>query len=179
MFHGPHPSIRSAALLLLTSLGAAGGCRTQPRLSRAVDSTFTWSGRPVPAAAINGYLVRHLGFGSRGGRMVCAYVPLGQQGNRVFISTLCRELVVAGHSMSWGSGRAGPVAIELALRGDSILPVSHRVPEDGGRYASTVREIFPRDAAAAALATSAADTLERHLDAVVAKGPSSLPPPSD
>jgi hypothetical protein len=75
--------------------------------------------------------------------MRCAYVPLGVEGARVFLSTLCLELVRDADSLATGSGRGGPVALRLAATGDSMRVVSHEATEDGNRYAPSVRRIFP------------------------------------
>lgn len=139
-------------------------CRgVSPAMSTAVDSAFTTSGRALPPERVNAYLQRHLGFTSRGGEMRCAYVPLGQAGDRVFLNTACLELVRAGDTLAAGSGRGGPVALQVAVSGDSVAIIAHEVPQDGGGYSESVRRIFPRDVARRIFATPVPDTLREHL----------------
>jgi hypothetical protein len=121
------------------SAGAAVGSAS------SIDSAFTVAGRRVPAALLNEYVARRLGFTSRGGEMRCAYAPLGAEGDRVFVSTACLEFVRDGDSLAVSSGRGGPVALRIAARGDSVWVVSHEVPADGGGHAASIRRIFPPD----------------------------------
>jgi hypothetical protein len=111
----------------------------------AIDSAFAVAGRRIPPAAINAYVAGRLGFTSRGGEMRCAYTPLGAAGDRVFVNTLCLELVRDGDSLAAGSGRGGPVALRVAADGDSLRFLSHEVPADGGGHAASIRRIFPPD----------------------------------
>lgn len=145
----------------------AAGCREAavPPHSRAVDSAFTVAGRPIAPAVLNAYVARHTGFTSRDGEMRCAYIPLAQREERIFLQTLCLEIVAEGDSLVVGSGRGVPVALRLAPSGDSVRIVSHDVPEDGGGYAPSVERIFPEDVARRIFAYTGADTLERHLKA--------------
>jgi hypothetical protein len=115
------------AVLLCTTMSDA--CRDRDGRaaapSLAVDSAFTVAGRSVPPLLLNRYVAEHEGFTSRGGEMRCAYVPLGQEGERLFINTLCLELVRDGDTLAPGSGRGGPVALRVVPAGDSVRVVSH------------------------------------------------------
>ena len=169
--------MRSSLLhLAATGLAAVAGasCRggaadaAPPRPLSSIDSTFAVGGRRIPAASVNAYLARRLGFTSRGGEMRCAYTPLGADGDRVFVNTLCLELVRDGDTLAAGSGRGGPVALRVAVDGDSVRVVSHEVPADGGGHAATIRRIFPADVADRILAPTpahdaAAGRLESYL----------------
>ena len=75
--------------------------------------------------------------------MRCAYLPLGVAQDRVFLNTLCLEIVDAGDSLGTGSGRGGPVALKTTVDANSVSVVSHEVPADGNRYEPSVRRIFP------------------------------------
>ncbi len=154
-------------LAMISLVPVAAGCREAavPPHSRAVDSTFTVAGRPVAPEALNAYVAQHTGFTSRDGEMRCAYIPLAQREERIFLQTLCLEMVAEGDSLVVGSGRGVPVALRLAPSGDSVRIVSHDVPEDGGGYAPSVERIFPEDVARQIFAYTGADTLERHLKA--------------
>ena len=163
------------AVLLHTIVPRA--CRDRdgqaPPSSWAVDSAFTVAGRTVPPPLLNRYVAEHEGFTSRGGEMRCAYVPLGQEGDRLFINTLCLELVRDGDTLAPGSGRGGPVALRVVAAGDSVRVVSYEVPADGGGHAASVRRIFPatvveRIFAPAAVHNARTDTLETHLRAAAA-----------
>jgi hypothetical protein len=135
----------SIALLFALSTACSGpdGDVANRRAIFSIDSTFTLAGRPVPPSLINRYVAERLGFTSRGGEMLCAYIPLGVERDRVFVNTLCLELVRDGDSLAAGSGRAGPVALRVGADGDSVRVVSHEVPADGGGHAESIRRIFP------------------------------------
>jgi hypothetical protein len=114
-----------------------------PPTPLSVDSTLTVVGRRVPPALLNRYVAQQLGFTSQGGEMRCAYLPLGVAEDRVFLNTLCLELVRAGDSLTIGSGRGGPVALRLQVDANSVRVVSHEAPVDGGGHAASIRRIFP------------------------------------
>ncbi len=139
-----HPII---GLVLAAPIAACTGPRgddaAQIASPSSVDSTLTVAGRTVSPALINRYVAQRLGFTSRGGQMRCAYTPLGVDGDRLFVSTLCLELFRDGDSLATGSGRGGPVALRVAAEGDSVRVVSHEVPMDGGGHAESIRRIFP------------------------------------
>lgn len=131
-----------------------------------IDPALAVRGRTLPAARVNAYLAARLGFTSRGGTVRCAYRPLGQEGDRVFVETLCLELVPEGDSVTTGSGRGGPVALRVAAAGDSLAIVGHEVPLDGGGQAASIRRIFPPAVAARILAgDGGAGALGRRLRA--------------
>ena len=123
------------------------------------DVPFVFGGRPLDAARLNGHIAKRLGFTSRGGEMRCAYLPLGQTDPapdagqqsrivRVYVSTLCLELVRDADSLASGSGRGGPAAVTVILEGDSLQLADVEVPPDGGGHAAGVRRIFPAAIAA-------------------------------
>ena len=125
---------------------AIDACR-DPDTSRnalaSIDSVLTVSGRRVPPAILNRYVADNEGFTSRNGEMRCAYVPLGVERDRVFLTTLCLELVDAGDSLVTGSGRGMPIALKIVIDSNTVRVVSHQAPEDGNRYLPSVRRIFP------------------------------------
>ena len=161
---------RSLPVLAAATL-AATACRAErvppdAALAAAVDSTFHVAGRPVPPALVNAYLAEHLGFTSRGGEMRCAYLPLGQAEARLFVSTLCLELVRDADSLAAGSGRGGPVALRVTAEGDSVRITGHEAPDDGGGHAASIRRIFPAAVAGRILdRPDGSGVLERHLRA--------------
>ncbi len=110
----------------------------------SIDSVLTVGGRRVPPAVLNRYVADNVGFTSRGGEMRCAYLPLGVEQDRVFVNTLCLELIDAGDSLVTGSGRGGPIALKTVVEDNSVRVASHEVPEDGNRYTPSIRRIFPR-----------------------------------
>lgn len=127
---------------------AANGCRDDDDHGRgnplaSIDSVLTVSGRRVPPAILNRYVADKLGFTSRNGEMRCAYVPLGVERDRVFLTTLCLELVDAGDSLATGSGRGGPLALRIATDSNAVRVASHEAPEDGNRHLPSIRRIFP------------------------------------
>ena len=150
---------------------SCGGWSTERRRAgaapeSAIDAALTVHGRALPAARVNAYLAARLGFTSRGGTVRCAFRPLGQEDDRVFVETLCLELVAEGDSVTTGSGRGGPVALRVAAAGDSLAIVGHEVPQDGGGHAASIRRIFPPAVAARILAgDGGAGALERRLRA--------------
>jgi hypothetical protein len=138
---------RTCVAGLLVAL-AAGACRDDDRARFSnplvsIDSILTVGGRRVPSAVLNRYVADNEGFTSRNGEMRCAYVPLGVDGERVFLQTLCLELVDAGDSLATGSGRGGPIALTVAVDSTLVRVVAHETPEDGNRYRPSVRRIFP------------------------------------
>jgi hypothetical protein len=109
----------------------------------SIDSVLTINGRRIPPAVLNRSVADNVGFTSRNGEMRCAYVPLGVAEDRVFLETLCLELVDTGDSLATGSGRGGPIALRIAVDENAIRVASHEVPQDGNRYGPSVRRIFP------------------------------------
>jgi len=132
---------RAAAALAALSTGAA--CAPTGPATVPVDPPLTVAGVVVPPDSLNAYVVTHAGFTSRGGRMRCAYTPLGQRGERVFLWALCLELLSDGDSLVGGSGLSAPVA--LTVRSDGGVPrvVALERPRDGDEYGPSVRRIFP------------------------------------
>jgi hypothetical protein len=109
----------------------------------SIDSVLTVAGRRIPPAVLNRYVADNEGMTSLNGEMRCTYVPLGVDADRVFLNTLCLELVDAGDSLVTGSGRGGPIALKVVVDSTLVRVVTHETPEDGNRYRSSVRRIFP------------------------------------
>jgi hypothetical protein len=138
---------RQAFLTALLVASATAACRDGSKQRSnplaSIDSTLTVGGRRVPPAILNRYVADNEGFTSRNGEMRCAYVPLGVEQDRVFLSTLCLELVDAGDSLATGSARGMPLALRIAVDSNTVRVASHEAPEDGDRYRPSVRRIFP------------------------------------
>jgi hypothetical protein len=144
------------ALIAISLASACASDRTpEPSPSPTADAPFVLDGRPLDPARLNAHVAQRIGFTSRGGEMRCAYLPLGQtepvpdsgrrqaRVARVYLSTLCLELVRDADSLASGSGRGGPVAVTVMLEGDSLGLAEVVVPPDGGGHAAGVRRIFP------------------------------------
>ncbi len=134
----------ATALLAASTIGACRGskaARSNPLAS--IDSTLTIAGRRVPPAILNRYVADNEGFTSHNGEMRCAYVPLGVEQDRVFLNTLCLELIDAGDSLVTGAGRGMPLALRIAVDSHTVRVASHEAPEDGDRYLPSLRRIFP------------------------------------
>jgi hypothetical protein len=167
VLEGVRRIVQRGVLRTVTCAGSCvlviAACTDVTDSSTAVDSVFTISGRALPPANVNAYLEQHLGFTSRGGQMRCAYVPLGNDADRVFVNTACMEFVRAGDTLATGSGRGGPVALRVAIVGDSAAIVGHEVSQDGGGYSESVRRIFPEEVAERIFDAPVPDTLRQHL----------------
>jgi hypothetical protein len=92
---------------------------------------------------VRAFLAEALGFTSRGGRVFCSYEVLGREGVRVFLGTVCEELVPEGDSLVSGSGRGGPVALVVDTAARPVRIAGVQVPGDGGLYRRDVERIFP------------------------------------
>jgi len=110
----------------------------------AINQPFTVNGVVVEPDSLNAYLAAHRGFTSRGGEMRCAYSPLGQEGTRVFVAAVCNELVVVDGRLVQGSGMGRAAAFEIEVDSMRAKVVGVEVPEDGNRYAPSIRRIFPQ-----------------------------------
>lgn len=129
--------------LALTACRGGGDSTTSRNALASIDSVMTVASRRIPPALLNRYVADNEGFTSRNGEMRCAYLPLGVDGDRVFLHTLCLELVDAGDSLATGSGRGGPIALRIALDSSTVYVRSHEAPDDGDRYLPSIRRIFP------------------------------------
>jgi hypothetical protein len=118
------------------------GCRRTERPA-AINQPFTVNGAIVEPDSLNTYLAAHRGFTSRGGEMRCAYSPLGQEGTRVFVWAVCNELLAVDGRLAQGSGMARAAAFEIEVDSARARVVGVEVPEDGNRYAPSIRRIFP------------------------------------
>ena len=123
-------------------LFACMGCHT-PQDADSINNPFTVSGVRVEPDSLNAYLAAHRGFTSRGGEMRCAYRPLGQERNRVFVWAICSELLAIDGHLVDGSGMSLPAAFEIEVQSGNPRIVGVEVPEDGNRYAPSIRRIFP------------------------------------
>jgi hypothetical protein len=119
------------------------GCR-RSESPVAINQPFTVNGVVVEPDSLNTYLAGHRGFTSRGGEMRCAYSPLGQQGTRVFVWAVCNELLAVDGRLVQGSGMARAAAFEIEVDSMRAKVVGVEVPEDGNRYAPSIRRIFPQ-----------------------------------
>jgi hypothetical protein len=109
----------------------------------AINQPFTVNGAVVEPDSLNAYLAAHRGFTSRGGEMRCAYSPLGQQGTRVFVWAVCNELLAIDGHLVQGSGMARAAAFQIQVDSMRAKVVGVELPEDGNRYAPSIRRIFP------------------------------------
>ncbi|MFL5487688.1 MAG: hypothetical protein ACJ8AJ_04305, partial [Gemmatimonadaceae bacterium] len=134
-------AIKVIALLLAVFLACTG--RQGNSGEDVIDRPFTVNGARVDPDSLNAYLAAHRGFTSRGGEMRCAYAPLGQQDNRVFVWALCTELLaIEGHLVN-GSGMSLPAAFHIAVDSGRARITNVEVPQDGSGYGSSIRRIFP------------------------------------
>lgn len=108
-----------------------------------VDPPLTVAGVVAPPDSLNGYIATHAGFTSRGGEMRCAYTPLGQREDRVYLWALCLELLREGDHLVRGSGLSAPFALRLRTDGGVARVVALERPRDGDQYATSIRRIFP------------------------------------
>jgi hypothetical protein len=139
---------------------------TESQTSQTADTInkpFTINGARVEPDSLNVYLALHRGFTSKGGEMRCAYRPLGQNGNRVFVWAICSELVAADGRLISGSGMGLPTAFTIRVDSGHPRVVGVEVPEDGNRYAPSIRRIFPLEIWPAVFADRPAAGLENYL----------------
>lgn len=137
-----YPSRALTCLLALADLLACTG-RARDQSADAINRPFTINGVAIEPDSLNAYLVAHRGFTSRGGEMGCAYVPLGQERTRVFVWALCGEHVAVDGQLYDGSGMSLAAAFEIGIDSGRPRIVGVEVPQDGDRYAPSVRRIFP------------------------------------
>jgi len=134
--------VRVTVAALLAAILAEYGCRrneSQP----TINQPFSVNGVVVEPDSLNAYLAAHRGFTSRGGEMKCAYYPLGQEGTRVFVQTICIELLAVDGQLVEGSGMGLPAAFEIKTDGRLARVARVEIPEDGNRWAPSIRRIFP------------------------------------
>jgi hypothetical protein len=122
-------------------LACTGGQENQ--ITGTINQPFTVNGARVEPDSLNDYLAAHQGFTSRGGKMRCAYRPLGQRSTRVFVFAVCAELLAVDDHLVDGSGMGLPAAFEIAVDSGGPRIVGVEVPEMGNRYAPSIRRIFP------------------------------------
>jgi hypothetical protein len=135
--------LRSPTLFFaLAVLLACVGSQTN-QSAGAINKPFSVNGALVEAESLNMYLATHRGFTSKGGEMRCAYRPLGQSGAKVFVWAICTELLAVGGSLISGSGMGLPAAFEIKVDSGRARIVGVEVPQDGNRYAPSIRRIFP------------------------------------
>lgn len=137
---GAHRLGLVVAGLVLSGCGGASEGAGRP----LVDAPLVVGGDSVAPARIRAFLAEELGFTSRGGRVFCSYELLGREGARVFLGTVCEELLPGADSLVAGSGGGGPVALVLDTAASPVRLVGLQVPGDGGRFSRDVEAIFPR-----------------------------------
>jgi len=148
-------------ILVVVLLGCAGGENNQS--ADTINRPFTVDGAHVDPDFLNLYLSEHRGFTSKGGEMRCAYRPVGQSGRRVFVWAMCSELLAVGDRLVNGSGMSLPAAFEIEVDSGRPRIVGVEVPQDGNRYAASIRRIFPADIWPAIFADQPAAGLEDYL----------------
>ena len=132
---------------LLAAGVLAGACAEAraPAVRGGVNVPVAVGGNSLEPAVIRGFLAEELGFTSQGGRVFCSYEVLGREGARVFLGTVCEELVPVGDSLVVGSGRGGPVALVVDTGAGAVRIVGVQVPGDGALYRGDVGRIFPAE----------------------------------
>ena len=108
-----------------------------------INKPFTVDGARVEPDSLNGYLAANRGFTSKGGEMRCAYRPLGQSGTKVFVWAVCSELLAVDGRLIDGSGMSLPAAFKIEVDSGRTRIVGVEEPQDGNRYAPSIRRIFP------------------------------------
>jgi hypothetical protein len=127
----------------LLALGACDRPPESPSPAALVNSPIVVGSDSLPEDEVRAYLAAALGFTSRGGQVFCSYEILGQEGDRVFLASVCEEFIQATDSLESGSGSRGPVALVLDTTGTRMRIVEHQVPGDGNWYAPDIGRIFP------------------------------------
>lgn len=139
-------NLHAHVILAVTVLGLTA-CTTINTGPALVNAPFSIQGVKVPPETLNRYFESHYGFISSGGEMQCAYTPLGQDDMQLFVWLLCLEsdMATAGPAAdpAEGSGLSTPAAFTVELDGSTTRVVGVELPELGGRYAESVRRIFP------------------------------------
>jgi len=131
-------ALRFSALAVLL----ACACR-RDQGAKTINEPFIVDGARVDSDSLNAYLAAHRGFTSKGGEMRCAYRPVGQSGNRVFVWAMCSELLAVEGRLIDGSGMSLPAAFEIEVDSGRPHIVGVEVPQDGNRYGPSIRRIFP------------------------------------
>jgi hypothetical protein len=127
----------------LAVLLACAGRRDQS--AQTINKPFIVNGVRVEPDSLNAYLAAHRGFTSKGGEMRCAYRPLAQRGAKVFVWAVCTELLAVNGRLIDGSGMSLPAAFEIQVDSGRTRVLGVEVPEDGDRYGTSIRRIFPAD----------------------------------
>jgi hypothetical protein len=174
--------VRVVISVLFAALLACAGCRRHESRA-AVNQPFTVNGVVVEPDSLNAYLAAHRGFTSRGGEMKCAYYPLGQEGTRVFVQAICIELLAEDGQLVEGSGMGRAAAFEIETDGRLARVAGVEIPEDGNRWAPSIRRIFPPSVWQQIFEATGRDrergaALHNHLRAEAAAS-LRLPPPRD
>ena len=124
---------------------AGGGRHASDVAGEPVNPPLVVGTDTLPPALVQAALVRQLGFTSRGGRVFCAYTPLGQDGGRLFVWWLCQEQIRGPDSIETGSGSGGPAVLEADTTSDPPRIARIRVPRDGAAWSRDIDAMFPRD----------------------------------
>jgi hypothetical protein len=124
--------------------GGAPGVTAGAAAAETVSPPLAAGGDSLSAAQVEAALVAdRFGATSQGGRVFCAYVVLGREGEKAYLSALCEELVPAGDSLEAESGAAGPVLLTLDTLAAPPRIASVRVPRDGADFARDIQALFP------------------------------------
>jgi hypothetical protein len=147
-------SVAGVALFLLACEA------TDPPGSEAINPRITLGADTLTPEVIESALVSRLGGTSRGGRVFCAYTPLGQEANRVAVWALCQEYVASGDSVETGTGSSAPALLVIDTLGigaggvggvggagsvSTARVAEVRVPRDGNLWSQDIESIFSGD----------------------------------
>lgn len=133
-------------VIAVTASAIFAACEPSPggrAVELPVNAPVAVGSDTLAAERIRSYLADALGFTSRGGSVFCSYAVLGQEADRIYLETVCEELIAVADSLEAGSGSGGPVALVLDALAAPARILQHRIPGDGNRYVRDIREIFP------------------------------------
>ena len=149
-------------LFVFAFMLACTGTQTS-QTADTINKPFTIDGVRVEPDSLNAYLALHRGFTSKAGEMRCAYRPLGQSGKRVFVWSMCSELLAVDGRLVDGSGMSLPAAFEIEVDSGHARVAGVEVPQDGSGYAPSIRRIFPADIWPAIFTDTPAARLDNYL----------------
>jgi hypothetical protein len=136
-------SVACVALLIL-----ACRARDDPADPEAINPRIGVGSDTLAPETIDSALAARLGGTSRGGRVFCAYTPLGQEANRIAVWALCQEFVASGDSVETGTGSSAPALLVVDASGGGAAGAriaEVRVPRDGNFWSRDVESIFPNE----------------------------------
>ena len=122
-------------------------CRASddPPDSEAINPRIAVGRDTLTPEMIEAALVSRLGATSRGGRVFCAYTPLGQEATRIAVWALCQEFIASGDSVETGTGSSAPALLVIDTLGSGVGSariVEVRVPRDGSDSSRDIKSIF-------------------------------------